>query len=145
MPRSYDNVDFYWTFDGDFIVGPSGDLHDTSDDSLRSLVQEVKTRLMSDQWDWSIFPRVGAGLSDLVGQPNNRETAEDGKAKIISALSRDGLVNSEDISVKYVPISRDLIMYRLSITVANTALSYDSQYVQVNLLYNYTDNNIHFA
>lgn len=145
MPKDYDNVDFYWTFDGDFLVGPGGDIHDTSDDPLRSLVQEVKTRLMSDQQDWGLFPRVGAGLSALVGQPNTKETAEDGKAKIISALSRDGLVSPDDLSVKYLPVSRDTIMYRLTIAVASTAFNYKTQYVQIKLLYSYTDNNIHFA
>jgi len=145
MPRNYDKVDFYWTFDGDVIVGPSGDLHDTADDPLRSLVQEIKTRLMSDQQDWLIFPRVGAGLSALVGQPNNKETAEEGKAKIISALSRDGLVSPGDITVKYLPVSREAIMYRLVIAVAGTAGNRNTQYVKINLLYSYTDNNIHFA
>jgi len=145
MPRTYDKVDLYWTFEGDFLVGPNGDLYDTSVDPLRSLVQEVKTRLKSEQQDWGFFPRVGAGISELIGEPNNRENAENGKAKIISALSRDGLVDASDISVKYVPVTRESILYRLSIAVASTAGNYGTEHVQINLLYNYTDNNLHFA
>lgn len=145
MPRVYDKVDLYWTFEGDFLVGPEGDLYDTSADPLRSLIQEVKTRLQSEQRDWGIFPRVGAGMSELVGEPNNRENAENGKAKIISALSRDGLVSASDISIKYIPITRESILYRLSIAIIATAGNYRTEYAQVNLLYNYTDNNLHFA
>lgn len=145
MPMLYDKTDMYWTFDGDFLVGPDGDLFDTEDDPLRSLVQEIRTRVMGDQEDWELYPDVGADLSDLIGEPNNKVTAETGKAKIIAALTRDGLVASSDISVKYMPVSPYAILYKLVVKVVPTTGNYYSEYVEIKVLFDYTDGNLHLV
>lgn len=145
MPKIYDKMDLYWGFDGDLLVGPEGDLYAPEDDVLRSLVQEVRTRIMGDQQDWELYPDVGAGLSDLIGQPNNKTTAESGKAKIIAALTRDGLVSAGDISIKYMPIGPYNLLYRLSIATAPTDANYQNESIDISVLFDYKDGNLHLV
>lgn len=145
MPKIYDKMDLYWTFDGDLIVGPDGDLYTPDDDVLRSLVQEVRTRIMGDQQDWELYPEVGAGLSDLIGEPNNKATAEAGKAKIIAALTRDGLVSAGDISIKYMPVGPYNLLYRLAIAVMPTDLNYQTESIDISVLFNYKDGSLHLV
>ena len=145
MPKVYDKIDLYWTFEEDLIIGPEGDLYDTSEDPLRSLIQEAKTRIQGDQEDWELYPDVGAGLSDLIGEPNNKITAENGKAKIIAALTRDGLVASSDISIRYMPVGPHSLLYKLVIAVTPTDLNYQTEYIDVKVLFDYMDGNLHFV
>ena len=145
MPKLYDKADFYWTFDGDLLVGPDGDLLDTQEDPLLSLAQEIKTRIMGDQGDWELYPDVGAGLADLVGEANNKLTAESGKAKIIAALTRDGLVASSDISIKYMPVGPYNLLYKLTVAVRPTTTNYQSKFVEVKILFDYKDGNLHLV
>ena len=144
MPKIYDKTDLYWTFDGDLLVGPEGDLYSTEEDPLRSLIQEVKTRIMGDQEDWELYPDVGSGLSDLIGEPNNKATAESGKAKIIAALTRDGLVASSDIGIKYMPTGPYSLFYKLVIATAATDQNYQTEYVEIKVLFDYLSGNLHF-
>jgi hypothetical protein len=109
--------DLRWTWNGDLVIGENGDLVDTTAHQLLSFVQEIKTRVRSELYDWQLHPYLGAALIDLVGEPNNREIAEQGKARIISALARDGFVARRYIKVAYVPVDRHHLMYRLTITV----------------------------
>lgn len=139
----YDRIDLFWTSRGDYFIS-EGDLTDTFYDPLRSVVQEIKTRIEADQGDWENFPTVGAGIRDFVGEPNNANTAEMVKTRLISSLARDGLINTKDITVKYLPISHDKLMVRISIKVAPTARNASSEVLILNLVYSYSDNNVYF-
>lgn len=143
MPRVYDYTDLTWTSRGDFLIGHDGDLSDTAADPLRSIFQEIRTRVMSDLGDWLFYQDVGASLSDFVGEPNNKITAEAIKTRIISSVSRHGLVARGDISVRYMPVDIDQIMFRVSISVMPTARNAGSANLQINLLYNYAENNVY--
>jgi hypothetical protein len=109
--------DLRWTWNGDLEIGDGGDLKDTSAHELLSFVQEIKTRVRSELYDWKLHPHLGASLSDLIGEPNSETTAEQGKARIVSALVRDSFIARRFIKVRYTPIDRHHLMYRLSITV----------------------------
>ena len=145
MPKVYDRLDVYWTDDGDLLVGPTGDLFDTEEDPLRSLVQEIKTRIMGDQEDWELYPDVGAGLSELIGEPNNKATAEAGRAKIIAALTRDGLVSSSDISIKYMPTGPYSLLHKLVIAVSPTSINFQTEFIEIKVLFDYMDGNLHLV
>lgn len=144
MPKNCDRTDFYWSWRGDFIIGPDGDIFSTENEPLRSLVQEVRTRLQSELGDWALYPDLASNLSGLVGEANNKQTAEAGKARITSVLSKYGLVDTKDITVSYIPISVDAILYRIKIRVSPTQANGYMDAITINISYNYTDNNIHF-
>jgi hypothetical protein len=141
MAEIYDKTDLLWTNRGDYYLN-NGDIGDTSTDPLRSLYQEVHTRIKSDLQDWKNFPRIGATLSDFVGEANNKHTAEAIKTRIVSSLTNDGLIKRSDLTVKYIPVDIDNILFRLSIKVAPTAINGGSNILSISLLYNYGENNI---
>jgi hypothetical protein len=143
MARVYDYNDLTWTSRGDFVIGHDGDLSDTYADPLRSLFQEIRTRVMSDIGDWLLYQDVGASVSDFVGEPNNKITAEAVKTRIIASVCRHGLIARQDVSIKYMPVDIDQILFRVSVDVAPTARNAGSAYLQINLLYNYAENNVY--
>jgi hypothetical protein len=125
--------DLRWTWNGDLVIGENGDLTDTSAHELLSFVQEIKTRVQSELYDWKLHPYLGASLSDLIGGPNNERTAEEGKARIVAALMRDGFIAKRYIKVVYLPVDRHHLMYRLSITVPDMV---EGEQIELNLLVN---------
>lgn len=143
MPRIYDDNDLLWTFLGDFCI-ENGDLLDTEHDPLRSLVQEIKTRISSDIGDWRGYPDLGSNVSDFVGEPNNKATAERIKTRIISSLARHGFMHTEDIKVSYIPVDIDKLLFRISISVRPTVANAGSDSLNIMTLYNYEENQIYF-
>ena len=143
MPQVYDNTDLTWTFRGDFTLGHNGDLADTEYDPLRSLHQEIRTRLKADLGDWLLNKDIGASLGDYVGEPNNKTTATALKTRIIGALTKFGLVDSRDIKVSFMPIDIDKILFRIAITVAATAANKSSTELLISTIYNYSENNVY--
>lgn len=144
-PQVYDRNDLAWTSRGDIIISHDGDIMDTNADPLRSLFQEVKTRIKSEIGDWKLSPTVGSSIGDYVGEPNNKLTAEAIKTRIKVALTQDGLVNSSDLSIKYMPIDIDRLMVRVTILVAQTAKNAGSESLKINVLYHYSENNVYVS
>jgi len=144
-PQVYDKNDLAWTSRGDYVVAHNGDIMDTNTDPLRSLYQEVKTRIKSNIGDWKLNQNVGASLGDFVGEPNNKMTAESIKTRIKTSLTKDGFINSKDIKIKYMPVDVDMLMFRVSIEVAKTAKNAGSENLKINVIYNYSENNIYVA
>lgn len=145
MPKVYDNNDLFWTARGDYYIAGNGDLQDTKEDPLRSLVQETRTRVEADKEDWENFPDLGAAIADFVGQPNNKETAEAIKTRIISSLTADGFVQTKDLKVRYMPVNIDHLLFRISYSVAPTVANRNSTQLIYNLVYSYSDNNVYFV
>jgi hypothetical protein len=143
MARDYDKTDLVWTSRGDLFVGSEGDLMDTEYDPLRSVVQEILTRLRADFGDWQFAPNIGAQLSDFVGEPNNKTNAENIKSRILSILSKDNLVGTRDVNIRYIPITHDRLMYRVSLKVAPTPRNGNSETLVMNFMYSYSDNNVY--
>jgi len=123
--KSYRVNDLLWTWSGDIVVGDNGDLSDTKAESVRSFYQEVQTRVRSDLKDWQLHPQLGADLSSLMGEPNDKTTAEEGKTRIINALIKDGFCDRNRIKVRYMPVSRHHIYYDIGITLPD--LRYDEE------------------
>lgn len=109
--------DLKYVWSGDFELADNGDLKDTSGNRLQSFVQEVQTRLYADLYDWELQPHIGASLSELKGEPNDRDTAEAGKAMIIAALTKDGLCDKSAVQVRYSPVGRHNLLYRIKIVL----------------------------
>lgn len=141
MPRNYDSTDLLWTSRGDLYIS-NGDLMDTYKDPLRSLYQETKNRASSDKGSWTIFPDIGSDISDFVGEPNNKVTAESIKIRILSSLTRHGFIHSEDISIKYIPISVEKLLFRISIRVLPTARNAYSDSLKILGLYTYREDQV---
>ena len=143
MPKNYDATDFLWTSRGDYYI-KDGDLMDTEEDPLRSVSTEIKTRASSDQGAWKTFPNVGSSISDFVGDPNNKATAEGIKTRIQSALTKNGFINKRDLKIRYAPVSAEKLLVRISLKVAPTAKNRYSEELRLTGLYNYKEDQVAF-
>lgn len=144
MARVYDGSDLVITSRLDLAIGHNGDIMTSIEDPLRSLYQQIKIRIMSDQGDWDLYREIGASVSAFVGEPNNKITAESLKKRIVTSMTRNGLVNNADIDVKYMPIDRDKLAFRINIKVAPTARNVNSDTLRINMIYSYSENNAYF-
>ena len=109
-------IDLRWSASGDLVIGKDGDLGDTKSSISLSFIQEIKTRIKSSTYDWATQPHIGASLPDLLGRLNNRETAEDGKARIMNSLTQDSFLDPGSVQVNYAPISPTTILFTLTIS-----------------------------
>lgn len=114
MPRIYDDLDLEYSWNGDFSLS-GGDLADTSYDYLQSLLQDVQTVCAAELGDWETLPGLGAQLSDFVGEPNDKYTANLISDRVRVALVSAGIVAEKDLSVRVVPvhIHRVLIIVKI--------------------------------
>jgi hypothetical protein len=104
-------------------------------------VQEVQTRLRSDLQDWQVHPHLGASLSDLIGEPNTRAVAQEGEARMKSALARDGFCNLSLIQIRYVPVDRHQILYNIRISLPGLE---DDERLKFSLLFDTNEYDVMF-
>lgn len=136
------NIDLFFTEDGDINLGgrkvnPQGQvLYLHKDGTISTEIGEdgkeirdialsrgkdtekhiIMNRLRTDAPDWFHHPSMGGNLSDLVGEPNTRETAERGRASIINALTYRNLYHPAELDVRPVPISSEEILFVITIS-----------------------------
>ena len=123
MASVYDAVDIRWTWNGDYSVGQDGDLEDTSYDALLSLLQDIHNICASALRDWELYPNLGAGLDDFVGEPNVRSRADLIHDRIRLALTSANVVKEADLRVRVIPVHRHKVMILLMIKVVPTAFN----------------------
>jgi hypothetical protein len=59
---------------------------------------------------------MGGNLTDLIGEPNTRDTANKGVAYIEDALTFNQLYDSSQVSVRPIPISQNEILFVIEIS-----------------------------
>ena len=142
MPGIQDSIDLFFSNAGDLAVGPDGDLAGTESDALLSFRQECLNRMKSEFQDWALHPWLGSGLSEIIGEPNTKETAERGSELIENALTMGAFVNSNDVNIKYVPVSNDALIYIVEIAVIPTDENDFENMIKINLLFDFNTKQI---
>lgn len=142
----YDSYDLDWTWDGDLALGDDGDLKDTSDDAITSLLNEIRTIIRSELGDWQMHGLLGSNLSDFLGEPNTQETALAIEERISSSLITFGTIDAKDITVRVIPVQRHMVM--VIITISAEATQYNSltagEPVKVTLTYDTLEDTVFF-
>jgi hypothetical protein len=105
----YKEIDIQVTPSGDMQLAANGDFLIANGSIV--LKQDIAFRMRTDQGDFIPHPDIGAGLTELIGEPNTRETTKNGESMITHSLVYDGMVSSVDLSVRGVPISLDSVVY----------------------------------
>lgn len=82
--------------------------------------QVIMNRLRTDSPDWILHPKMGGNLSDLVGEPNTRETGQKGSDYIVAALTYDNYLAPSQINVRPVPIDANTILYYIEVQNGDT-------------------------
>lgn len=143
MARTYDAIDFFWSYDGDLAMDDRGDIQDTSFDSLRCIHQQILQRIRGSTGDLQYNPDLAANLDRFVGKKNTRSAGIDIKSSIRNALLYRNLVDGRDLNVKVAPISPSIIAGKVSLAYQQTRANLDSLPVTLSFLYDYKDNNIY--
>lgn len=117
----YDSIDLDFTWDGDYQIGESGDIKDTSSDLILSLKNELHTIVKSESNDWELHPNLGVNASDFRGEGNTREMGKAMEDRYRLKLIAAGIVKPEDIQVKVIPVGKHQVMVTLYVKVLATA------------------------
>ncbi len=146
MAANYDIIDLTYTWNGDYKIGHDGDLEDTSEDQIQSLIQEICDIVRSSIGDWEEHPNRAASLDDFIGEPNNRDTADAISARIKTALISNDLVRANDVSVRVIPVGIHQVMIVVSVSVLatqNNSIIAGGQAI-VSLLFDSIEKSVHF-
>lgn len=117
---NYDHIDADFTWDGDYFIGSDGDLADTQDDTIRSLLNEVRTVIRCEVGDWELHSMIGANLADFLGEPNTSASAKAIEERVVSSLVSAGLVQSSDVKVRVVPVQNHIVLIMIAISAEAT-------------------------
>lgn len=120
MPSNYDKIDYRFNYRGDYEVGSDGDIADTSEDELESLVQEIRDVVKSELKDWEEHFAKGSGLQDYIGEPNSRETAKSIEKRVKNSLTLYDIVKPEDLTVRTIPVGVDSVMILIKVAAIPT-------------------------
>ena len=141
MSRNQDSIDLFFNNAGDITIDGDKDIASTEHDALLSFKQEIRNRVKSDLMDWTVHPWIGAGLTEIVGEPNSKETAEVGKEKILNSLTTGAFVAAQDVNIRYMPVSKDAIAYSIKIGVEPTEENEYVDEVSVTLVLDLNNDN----
>lgn len=143
---NYDSLDLDVTWDLDYIPDEDGDLKDTSEDLLLSLKHEIATVVKSEAFDWEKDITLGANLSDYTGEPNTRETGEALQNRVKSAITNQGIVQNQDLTVRVIPVHAHqvLIMIRVAAEASPGNNLVPGQQLELDLIYDTFENGIFF-
>ena len=118
-----DTKDLAFSDDFDFVFdSEKKDLKVVDDLNGQVTTQMVIKRVFSSQLDWKIHPECGANISAYKGFPLSTELLQTVKSAIITELTRDFLIDSGNISVKMIPLSK---------TRLSTVIVVKREYMQV--------------
>jgi hypothetical protein len=103
----YDERDIKLTDDFDLAVGANGDLDVCEGDDC--VAQDSRDRLRSNAPEYWHHHDICANFEDVKGEPNTRETGASVEQNAIRALTTDGRIRKDDLTVRAVPVSLDQI------------------------------------
>ncbi|MCF1193538.1 hypothetical protein LRR18_18280, partial [Mangrovimonas sp. AS39] len=92
-------------------------------------------RVKSQLKDWALHPSQCASLDTLLGEPANTDTANDGIAKITTALTANNFMTRQDITIRWFPLSKNIILYDLKVKVTPTQLNNNSREIGFSFIY----------
>lgn len=105
----YTYVDIAVSASGDMVLGANRDFMTTPASGV--LKQDIAFRLRTNPGEFYVHQDVGAGLDELIGEPNTRENAQIGEDKIYYSILNDGFVARQDLYVRGVPLSLESLFY----------------------------------
>ena len=143
---NYDSNDCRFSWSGDFAKGKDGDLGDTSEDGLLSLIQEIHSVVKSELLDWQMEPTLGAGLSEFIGEPNTEETGRKITNRLRTKLVEAKIVDAGDLHIRVVPVNIGQVMIMINVmAVATSNNRLDvGQSINISFLFDTSENGLFF-
>ena len=143
MANYYDSIDLRFSRAGDYVE-ENGDLADTSDDGLLSLIQELADVAKCELTDWELYPGRGFGPEDFVGRKNTAHLGKLMHDRLRVAYVSQGLVNDEDLYIRVVPILKTEVLILVRINALPTPYNSlgQGESLVVQMLFNYAEKGI---
>jgi hypothetical protein len=124
----FDEIDLWYTAEGDLKVDSSGDLKDTSSRYGRAVVQEIGDYLKGTPGDWSLTRFIGAGLQRFRGRIATEQLKAEIEEAIIYALLENRLLRPSEINLVTLMIPDGILIGRLIVSTPRGELSIDLTY-----------------
>lgn len=90
---------------------------------LEAEKQVIMNRLRTEAPDWYHHPAMGGNLTDLIGEPNTRETGERGARYIQRALTYRSLYHVNQVTVRPVPLNANELVFMIDIAKLNNVVT----------------------
>lgn len=103
MAMRYDALDIYLTEEGDLSLY-KGEVESTASDLLLSVAQGIRERWRTNKGEWRVDPSLGL-LEGHLGLMNTQGEALRWKGVLLEALTRDGYIDPNDITIDIIPVS----------------------------------------
>jgi hypothetical protein len=130
MARAYLQQDLLLTTDGDLVISNTGDLAIASIDQTTK--QNVLLNVFTALGDFGAYSDMGSRLESFVGEPNTRQNAGLMESEILRAITSPGLYSPADITIKTVPISKDSLLFFLTLlndaSILNQTITFHFDY-----------------
>lgn len=135
---SRNEQDIFLTDDGDlFFNEKTNDLRVVDNKNSELLLNIIKRRLKSSDYDWNLLKPIKANLDYVKGLTRDAISIEILKSLITEALIENLLVSPEKINVNIIGIDQDII--GVGIIIYEGEQEIDS-YLQLGFSYDYREN-----
>ena len=108
--------DVILTYDGDIAIDDDQDI--SSINGIEWFKREINKIIRTHIGEWRSEPGIGICLNDYVGESNTKDTADDIRDKILSAITIDGLGSPGQFDIRVIPTSINNITIYISYTIA---------------------------
>lgn len=78
-------------------------------------LQWMRSIFKTDSPDWSLYPDLGANISDFMGELNNQATAKKLEDVIVEAFTEYSEIDQDDIEIESIPISESEILLMIKL------------------------------
>ena len=130
--------DILLTDDGDlFLDEKAKDLKLVDNKNSELLLNVIKRRLKSSEYDWDLLKPIKANLDYVKGMNRNAVSIEVLKSLVVEALVENLLVSPEAIDVRVIGIDTDMIGIGVIIYELEQEVN---SYIQLGFSYDYREN-----
>ena len=112
--KNYLIEDIRENYDGDLSV-INGDIATTDNRKNENIIQYIRT-ILSTPFDYANDPTIGFDPSIFGGLQNTRQNAATIARSIKFALTRDGYITPDTISIDAVPVSDEDVIFVITVT-----------------------------
>jgi len=136
LPRNYDQIELSFSWNGDYELGPDGDLFDTRDDQIEALRQMVVSIVRSEFRDWEFFPYFGADIESFIGEPNTRDTAQAIHKRLFESIVANAKVQPSDLAIKVTPVNHESVLVLIAVqAMPTTRNSLEEGFLRLQFLF----------
>ena len=102
------NKDICLSYDGSAMLTDDGDLKLTSD--LDALAREISRIVKTVNPAWKIYPNIGAGLEEFIGDANTKEIAIEMTKRLNYVLNKNQIAYPGRLFARIVPASDESLI-----------------------------------